>query len=34
MLGPRLTLALSIVQQVHLSSTQGPGIRLRLDDVL
>ena len=26
--------ALSIVQQVHLSSTQGPGIRLRLDDVL
>ncbi|WFD18080.1 hypothetical protein MCAP1_000292 [Malassezia caprae] len=26
--------ALSIVQQVHLSSTQGPGLRLRLDDVL
>lgn len=26
--------ALSIVRQVHLSSTQGPGIKLRLDDVL
>lgn len=26
--------ALSIIKQVHLSSTQGPGVRLRLEDVL
>lgn len=26
--------ALSVVKQVHLSSTQGPGVRLRLDDIL
>jgi hypothetical protein len=25
--------ALSVVKQVHLSSTQGPGVRLRLDDM-
>ncbi|WFD42331.1 hypothetical protein MPSI1_000973 [Malassezia psittaci] len=31
---PSTNSALSVVKQVHISSTQGPGLKLRLDEVL